>query len=52
MTYWEGFLTTGIQDFPNANAIGESCISLPLFMDMREEESDRVIEVLHQLLAV
>ena len=50
MTYWQKFVDTGTQDFPNANLIGENCVSIPLYMDMREDEQDRVIEVLHELL--
>ena len=51
MTYWADFLKTGGQNFPNANAIGASCVSIPLFMDMKAKEQDYVIESLHDILS-
>ncbi|MAQ29716.1 MAG: UDP-4-amino-4,6-dideoxy-N-acetyl-beta-L-altrosamine transaminase [Erythrobacter sp.] len=51
MTYWQE--TFGLQEgaFPNAEAIGASCISLPLFPDMSEAEIDYVVAALTELLS-
>ncbi|WP_116964266.1 DegT/DnrJ/EryC1/StrS family aminotransferase [Fastidiosibacter lacustris] len=36
-------------DFPNAEAIGENVVSLPLFPDMTEREQDDVLEALYTI---
>ena len=38
------------QRFPNADQVFASEVSLPLFTDMREDEQDYVVEVIHRLL--
>jgi dTDP-4-amino-4,6-dideoxygalactose transaminase len=50
MTYWQE--SCGLQEgaFPNAEAIGSSCVSLPLYPDMTGEELDYVVSALHELL--
>ena len=48
MTFWKNYC--GNKTFPVADAIFDSCVSLPLFMDMRDEEQDRVITVVRQVL--
>lgn len=52
MTYWQE--SCGLQEgaFPNAEAIGSSCVSLPLYPDMTDEELDYVVSALHELLSV
>ena len=49
-SYWQE--SCGIQRgaFPNAEAIGESCISLPLFPGLTHEEQDYVVATLTDLL--
>ena len=46
MTYWQE--SCGLQEgaFPNAEAIGETCVSLPLFPGMTEAEQDHVVAAL------
>lgn len=50
MTYWQQ--SCGLQEgvFPNAEAIGSSCISLPLFPDMTAAEVEYVTDALRELL--
>ncbi len=50
MTYWQE--SCGLQQgaFPNSETIGDSCVSLPLFPGMTEEEQDYVIDALTELL--
>ncbi|MEP2735212.1 MAG: DegT/DnrJ/EryC1/StrS family aminotransferase [Erythrobacter sp.] len=47
MTYWAS-MTSG--SFPAADAYFERCLTIPLFMDMRDEEQDYVVQVLKKLL--
>lgn len=49
MTYWAP-ITDG-QSFPAADAYFRQCVSLPLFMAMRDAEQDWVIEVVRNVLA-
>lgn len=50
MTYWQE--SCGLQQgaFPNAEAIGESCVSLPLYPGMSGAEQDYVVAALEDLL--
>ena len=48
MTYWAKFV--GGQDFPAADAYFERCLTLPLFMDMSDDEQARVIQVVRKAL--
>jgi dTDP-4-amino-4,6-dideoxygalactose transaminase len=48
MTYWSS-MTKGT--FPAADAYFERCLTIPLFMDMRDEEVDYVVNVLRKVLA-
>lgn len=48
MTFWKGYC--GNKTFPVADKIFEHCVSLPLFMDMRDDEQERVIVVVRQVL--
>lgn len=48
MTYWQAMAGNG--DFPSADRYFQRCVSLPLFMDMSEEEHARVIEVVREVL--
>lgn len=50
MTYWKERYGLGEGDFPNAEAIFGTALSLPLFMDMKQDEQDHVISTLHRLL--
>ena len=50
MTYWQESCGLQAGAFPNAEAIGESCVSLPLFPGMTEEEQDYVVDALEELL--
>ena len=50
MTYWQESCGLQAGAFPNAEAIGESCVSLPLFPGMTEEEQDYVVDALAELL--
>jgi len=49
MTYWKDAARGGA--FPAADAYFDRCVSLPLFMDMREDEQARVVDVLRGLLS-
>jgi dTDP-4-amino-4,6-dideoxygalactose transaminase len=51
MTYWQESCGLQAGAFPNAEAVGRSCISLPLFPAMKEAEQDRVVAALAELLA-
>ncbi len=51
MTYWQETFGLTPEAFPNADAIGETCISLPLFPGMSEDDQDYVIATLRGLLA-
>lgn len=46
MTYWAG-ITRG--HFPVADAYFEKCLTLPMFMDMSDEEVDYVVEALTEI---
>lgn len=48
MTYWKTYAQQGA--FPAADSYFTRCVSLPLFMDMREDEQERVIEVVRKVL--
>ena len=50
MTYWQESCGLQAGAFPNAEAIGESCVSLPLFPGMTGEEQDYVVDALAELL--
>jgi dTDP-4-amino-4,6-dideoxygalactose transaminase len=50
MTYWKELYGLREDDFPNAEAAFGNMLSLPLFMDMKNEEQDYVIRALHRLL--
>lgn len=50
MSYWQESCGLQAGSFPNAEAIGASCISLPLFPSMSEAEQAYVIAALHDLL--
>ena len=50
MSYWRESCDLEPQHFPNAEAIGQSCVSLPLFMAMSDEELDYVANALRDLL--
>jgi dTDP-4-amino-4,6-dideoxygalactose transaminase len=51
MTYWQEACGLQAGSFPNAEAIGASCVSLPLFPSMSEGEVDYVVAALTELLA-
>lgn len=51
MTVWAESARGRGQVFPAADQVYETCLSLPLFMDMRDDEQDHVIDVLQRLLA-
>src|SRR5690606_25345401 len=51
MTYWQESCGLQTGAFPNSEAIGASCISLPLFPSMSEEEQDYVVDAVKQVLA-
>ncbi|NCO98599.1 MAG: DegT/DnrJ/EryC1/StrS family aminotransferase [Sphingomonadales bacterium] len=51
MTYWQESCGSQTGAFPNSDAIGASCISLPLFPSMSEEEQDYVVDAIRQVLA-
>lgn len=48
MTYWKSFCEG--QSFPEADRVFNSCVSLPLFMEMTDKEQDRVIDVVRSVL--
>lgn len=48
MTYWKDFCEG--KAFPQADRVFETCISLPLFMAMTDEEQAYVIQVVRSLL--
>lgn len=48
MTYWAPL--TGGRGFPHADRYFERCVSLPLFMDMREDEQAYVIKTVRSAL--
>ncbi len=50
MTVWKPFCEGA--KFPQADAVFNRCVSLPLFMDMTDAEQDRVIEVVRGVLRV
>lgn len=35
-------------DFPNAEYLAEHCLSLPMYAELKDEEVNRVIDVLNQ----
>lgn len=49
MTYWQQY--TDGQSFPHAELYSTRCLSLPLFMDMSDEEQDYVIANVRDLLS-
>lgn len=51
MTYWQESCGLQAGAFPNAEAIGASCVSLPLFPGMNEEEQDYVIAAVKEILS-
>jgi dTDP-4-amino-4,6-dideoxygalactose transaminase len=48
MSYWSAY--AGSRAFPAADRYFNRCLSLPLFMDMREDEQAHVIDVVTRLL--
>lgn len=50
MSYWRDTFDLEPQHFPNADAIGATCLSLPLFMAMTDDEVDYVVDALRDLL--
>ncbi len=50
MSYWQESCGLQAGAFPNAEAIGKSCVSLPLFPAMDEAEQDYVVAALTELL--
>ena len=48
MTYWAPFAKSSV--FPNADAYFECCVTLPLFMDMSDDEQNRVIQIVRDAL--
>ncbi|MDA9673341.1 DegT/DnrJ/EryC1/StrS family aminotransferase, partial [Paracoccaceae bacterium] len=48
MSYWSPFAEG--QDFPAADAYFDRCLTLPLFMDMRDDEQARVIQVVRDTM--
>lgn len=50
MRYWKKRYDLKPEQFPNANAIFDKCLSLPLFPSMLKEEQDYVIDHLSRLL--
>ncbi len=50
-TYWRESLSLEASEFPAAEAEFARVLSLPIFSSMREEDVDRVISTLHELLA-
>lgn len=51
MSYWQESCGLQAGAFPNAEAIGQSCISLPLFPAMNGAEQDCVVAALTELLS-
>lgn len=52
MSLWANSGATRGRGFPQADAVFAGCVSLPLFMDMRDDEQDYVIETVTRLLSV
>lgn len=52
MSYWQESCGLQAGAFPNAEAVGRSCISLPLYPDMTEEEQDYVLESLKEAIGI
>jgi len=50
MTYWQQNFNLKPEDLPNAQAIGDSCISLPLYPDMTHAEQDYVVAALGEVV--
>ena len=48
MTYWASFVQG--RNFPTADAYFDRCLTLPLFMDMSDDEQARVIQVVRKAL--
>ena len=48
LSVWKDFC--GEARFPAADLVFSRTVSLPLFMDMRDDEQDRVIDVVRQVL--
>jgi len=51
MSYWQESCGLQAGAFPNAEAVGRSCVSLPLFPAMSEAQQDRVVAAMTELLA-
>lgn len=51
MTYWRESCGLLASAFPNADAAGQSCLSLPLFPAMTDAEQDFVVAALTELLS-
>ncbi len=51
MTYWRESCGLEKADFPNSEAIGSSCVSLPLFMAMSDDEQDIVIAAVREIMS-
>ncbi|WP_114521147.1 DegT/DnrJ/EryC1/StrS family aminotransferase [Altererythrobacter sp. ZODW24] len=51
MSYWRESCGLEKADFPNSEAIGSSCVSLPLFMAMSNEEQDIVIAAVREIMS-
>lgn len=49
MTFWKSF--SGDRSFPKADQYFERCVSLPLYMDMKEAEQDHVIATVRKVLS-
>ena len=50
MTYWAPFAEGCV--FPAADTYFDRCVSLPLFMDMSDDEQNRVIQVVREALVM
>lgn len=48
LSVWKPFCAS--QQFPKADAYFDRCVSIPLFMDMKDEEQQRVTEVIRAVL--
>ena len=52
LTFFRNTFSFREKDFPNANRIGESTISLPLYPKLTDSEVEYVIEAVKQILRV
>jgi dTDP-4-amino-4,6-dideoxygalactose transaminase len=51
LTFWRESLDLSADAFPNANRVFKGIVSLPLFVDMRDEEQEYVITVIRKVLS-